>query len=164
MDLFFPAFCVGCQKEGGYLCEDCFSLINISEKPQPSPEHLDYLFCAAPYNNFIVKRLVDQFLEPPYIRETAKPLSSLILAHLSSLKEPPSLNKLIPLKKEKKQIKKIGYDPAEEITKELLSFKSKGESILLIDILLDREKLERKAKELKEKGAEEVSALVVAGR
>ncbi len=162
LDLFFPTFCVNCQKEGSYLCEDCLSLTDILEKPQPPTKYLDNIFCAAPYKNFIVKKLIDQFQEEPYVRETTKPLSSLILAHLASLKEPPSLKgELIPIKREK--IKRIGYDPATEIAKELLPFTNQGKEIFLIDIILDREKLDKKAKKLKQKGAEKVSALIVAG-
>jgi len=32
LDTVFPIFCVGCKKEGGWLCEDCFSLITLSGK------------------------------------------------------------------------------------------------------------------------------------
>jgi len=31
LDLFFPKFCLGCQKEGTYLCDDCRTLLDISE-------------------------------------------------------------------------------------------------------------------------------------
>ncbi len=163
LDLFFPAFCVNCQKEGSYLCQDCLALTDILEKPQTSTENTENIYCAAPYKNFIVKKLIEQF-ENNCTKEIAKPLSSLILAHLASLKEPPSLKgELIPLRGKKKEIKKIGYDPATEIAKELLPFTSKGKNIYLVGVILNKEKLEKKAWELKQKGAENVSALIVAG-
>ncbi len=31
LELFFPSFCLGCQKEGTYLCSDCQSILEISE-------------------------------------------------------------------------------------------------------------------------------------
>ncbi len=31
LDLFFPKFCLGCNKEGVYLCDDCKSTLDISE-------------------------------------------------------------------------------------------------------------------------------------
>lgn len=31
LDLFFPKFCLGCKKEGSYLCQDCRSLLEICE-------------------------------------------------------------------------------------------------------------------------------------
>lgn len=30
-ELFFPSFCLGCQKEGAYLCEDCKEVLDISK-------------------------------------------------------------------------------------------------------------------------------------
>src|SRR3989344_4917059 len=30
-ELFFPSFCLGCKKEGTYLCNDCKSTLEISE-------------------------------------------------------------------------------------------------------------------------------------
>ncbi|MCX6723608.1 MAG: ComF family protein [Candidatus Staskawiczbacteria bacterium] len=37
LDLFFPKFCLGCQKEGTYLCDDCRALLDIAE--------FDYCLC-----------------------------------------------------------------------------------------------------------------------
>ncbi len=37
LDLFFPKFCLGCNKEGFYLCEDCKATLDISE--------FDYCLC-----------------------------------------------------------------------------------------------------------------------
>ena len=37
LDLFFPKFCLGCQKEGTYLCDDCRMLLDIAE--------FDYCLC-----------------------------------------------------------------------------------------------------------------------
>ncbi len=37
LELFFPCFCFGCGKEGVYLCQDCKSILDISE--------YDYCLC-----------------------------------------------------------------------------------------------------------------------
>jgi len=37
LDLFFPKSCLGCQKEGSYLCDDCRALLDIAE--------FDYCLC-----------------------------------------------------------------------------------------------------------------------
>jgi ComF family protein len=37
LNLFFPKFCLGCKKEGTYLCDDCRALLDISE--------FDYCLC-----------------------------------------------------------------------------------------------------------------------
>ena len=31
LELFFPSSCLGCKKEGSYLCQDCKSVLEISE-------------------------------------------------------------------------------------------------------------------------------------
>lgn len=141
LDLFFPKFCLNCSKEGSYLCQDCFSLIDILEKQycpfcvQPRividgetcnhcrrSKHLSGLYCAASYNNFIIKKLINQFKYEPYIKELAKPLTSLIIAHLIYLNKLSNFNDflLIPVPLYKKKLKQRGFNQTEEIAKELL--------------------------------------------
>src|ERR1041384_1575858 len=31
LELFFPSFCLGCKKEGTYLCQDCKATLEISQ-------------------------------------------------------------------------------------------------------------------------------------
>jgi len=104
LDILFPRFCINCNKEGNYLCQDCFSLIEISESQYcpfcSSPKivldgktcnycrrrkKLVGLFCTTSYNNFVVKKLINQFKYEPYIKELSKLLCSLIVAHLNNL-------------------------------------------------------------------------------
>lgn len=103
IDILFPKFCLNCGKEGSYLCEDCFSLIDVSERQYcpfcsipkivldgrtcPScrrSKKLNGLYSAVPYNNSIIKKLIYQF-KYSHIKELAKPLSSLITIHLANL-------------------------------------------------------------------------------
>jgi len=106
-DILFPKFCLNCRKEGSYLCQDCFSIIDILKRqycpfcyPPKSVadgktciycrkrKRLNGLYCAASYNNFIAKKLINQFKYEPYIKELSKPLSSLIIAHFLNLETP----------------------------------------------------------------------------
>jgi len=151
LDLLFPKFCISCGKEGSYLCQDCFSLIDILERqycpfcPQPKvvidgktcnfckrSKSLNGLYCAASYNNFIVKKLINQFKYEPYIKELSKPLSFLIIAHFINLNKvenfqdftPRFFQKsggfiLVPIPLHKKKLKKRGFNQASEIAKEL---------------------------------------------
>lgn len=139
-DLLFPKFCISCGKEGSYLCQDCFSLIDILERqycpfcPQPKvvidgktcnfckrSKSLNGLYCAASYNNFIVKKLINQFKYEPHIKELSKPLSSLIIAHFINLNKVTTFNDfiLVPIPLYKKKLKKRGFNQASEIAKEL---------------------------------------------
>jgi len=74
LDILFPKFCLNCNREGQWLCEDCFSLIDIFEKQYcPSTTKLTNLYCATSYDNFIVKKLINQFKYKPYIKELSEP-------------------------------------------------------------------------------------------
>ncbi|HHE76898.1 MAG TPA: ComF family protein [Candidatus Parcubacteria bacterium] len=103
IELLFPKFCLVCGKEGSYLCQDCFSLIEISENqycpfcsspkivadgrtcPSCRPaKNLDGLYSATSYNNYIIKSLIHQF-KYSYVKELADSLSDLIIAHLINL-------------------------------------------------------------------------------
>jgi len=116
LDILFPKFCVNCNREGEWLCQDCFSLIDIFEKnscPFCPPatysqnageingntcptcrktKKLAGLYCATSYNNFIVKKAINQLKYEPYLKELALSLCSLIKTSLG--KPPPKLHNL----------------------------------------------------------------------
>lgn len=123
-DLLFPKFCLNCQKEGSYLCQDCFSLIDISEKEYYFLKNLNGLFCPASYDNFVVKKLINQFKYQPYIKELAKPITSLIITYLINLDKVKNLQGfiLVPIPLHKKKLKIRGFNQAEELAKELSKF------------------------------------------
>lgn len=139
LDLLFPCFCINCGREGSYLCQDCQSLAEISQyqycpfcfsprivldgRTCPScrrTKTLSGLYCAASYNNFIVKKLINQF-KYAYVKELSRPLAYLITAHLLNLNRSPDFNNfiLIPVPLHKKKLKQRGFNQAEEIGKEL---------------------------------------------
>ena len=157
LDLLFPKFCLNCSKEGSYLCQDCFSLIDILEKQycpfcaQPRividgetcnhcrrSKHLSGLYYAASYNNFIIKKLINQFKYEPYIKELAKPLTSLIIAHLIYLNKLSNFDDflLIPVPLYKKKLKQRGFNQTEEIAKELSSAFSGVKIPVFDDVLI----------------------------
>jgi len=110
IDLMFPKFCLGCNKEGAYLCEDCRGLLDISEynyclcsqNPQiihPNPKiclpagrqgkcnrcgdkKLSGLYFALPYKDqLLAKKLIYQFKYQPYLKDLAKTLASILIEH-----------------------------------------------------------------------------------
>lgn len=83
LSLLFPKRCVGCKKYGTYLCDNCFSHIDlfqefmcpvclkgsITGETHPScktPYSLDGLIAGVVYKG-VVKRLLYRFKYPPYI-------------------------------------------------------------------------------------------------
>lgn len=139
LDLFFPRFCVYCQREGDYLCEDCLSILEILQyqyclckKPQRLPEagkcrrcqnlSLNGLYFTLPYQNFFTKKLIHQFKYEPFARELAKPLASIIIAYFNLLEKSLTYYKdfiLVPVPLTKKRQRKRGFNQAEEISREL---------------------------------------------
>jgi len=125
LDIFFPKFCFGCQKEGTFLCEDCKSLLEISGFHQKyKTENLEDLYFAVGYQNPLIKKLIQKFKYPPLVKELANPLASLIIDHLQLIgKETSFANAvLIPAPLEKKRLKWRGFNQAEEIGKVLAEF------------------------------------------
>lgn len=170
LDILFPKFCINCKREGSYLCEDCLSLIDIFDKQYPGPDSLDGLFCAASYENKIIKNLIDGLENST--KAFARPIANIILAHflnsdkLEWILSTPSV--LVPVPEDIKTVKKRGYNKAEEIAKELslvLKFpiekKALGASkrILLVDdYLITGSTMEKCSKNL----AKEVWGIVLA--
>jgi len=145
LDLFFPKFCLGCRKEGTYLCDDCRTLLDISEynyclcdkKPMRLPpdqksgkcsrcqnKQLSGLYFALPYKEKqLTKKLIRQFKYQPYLKDLAKTLASILIEHfVISGKNTNEIWKnaiLIPVPLSKKKLKERGYNQSEELAKEL---------------------------------------------
>jgi ComF family protein len=145
LDLFFPKFCLGCQKENTYLCDDCRSLLDIAEfdyclcnkKPTLLPpqqksgkcsrcqdKKLSGLYFALPYKEKqLTKKLIYQFKYQPYLKDLAKTLASILIEHF--IKTNKNTNEiwdngiLVPVPLDKKKIKTRGYNQSEELAKEL---------------------------------------------
>ena len=200
LNLLLPRVCLVCVREGSYLCPDCVSCLEILEyqhclclKPRQSEKcpsclnkKLDKLYCAVSLENRLCQKLIRQFKQQPFIKELAKPLTSLIIAHFFLLSKKPNLSDftLIPIPREIKKTKRRGFNPAEEIAKELnelleipllshvlqkeknifLSQESmENKKILLVDdIYITGNTMEECADILKKAGAQKVVGVVIA--
>ena len=145
LDLAFPKFCLGCKKEGTFLCQDCRSLLDINEfdyclcdkKPFRLPpeqksgkcqrcqnKKLSGLYFALPYKDkLLTKKLIYQFKYQPYLKELAETLSSILIEHfVISQKNTDEIwenSVLMPVPLHKKKSKERGYNQSEELAKEL---------------------------------------------
>ena len=142
LDLFFPKYCLGCGSEGKYLCEDCLSTVDIlayqfcpgcqkrveDGKVCPSCKKylkLNGLYFASPYQNRLVKQMINKFKYEPFAKELKEALSHLIITHfqLCNKKESDFSDfLLIPVPLERKRLKWRGFNQSEEIGKELAKF------------------------------------------
>jgi len=135
LDLFFPKFCLNCQREGTFLCEDCKAILDISNSHHPPPNfgggqtiNLNDLYWAVEYKNSLIKNLIKLFKYEPFVKELAKDLASLIINHFQLLDEKPAFLKknldyvLVPVPLEKRKLKWRGFNQAEEVGKEIAKF------------------------------------------
>jgi len=76
LDLFFPKHCLGCAKEGEYLCPVCLEKIPLN---QNCPEKLGgiKLLAASFYDYPLLKRAIHKY-KYEFVRELAKPLAQLM--------------------------------------------------------------------------------------
>jgi len=145
LDLLFPVFCLGCKKEGVYLCDDCKATLDILEfsyclcdkKPLLLPpgqkngkcqkcqnKKLAGLYFALPYKEkALTKKLIYQFKYQPYIKDLAKTLANILIEHLvvsgKNTEDIWENSILIPVPLDKKKLRSRGYNQAEELAKEL---------------------------------------------
>ncbi len=122
LDLLFPRLCINCQKEGYYLCPDCFSLLEILDSHQKCPgRNLDDVYFALPYKGALIKKLVRAFKYPPFIKELAQTLSEIIIAHFQMSSNVENFKKyiVVPVPSERKRMKWRGFNQAEEIARHL---------------------------------------------
>jgi len=121
LDLFWPKRCINCGKEGEYLCDDCFALIEISNKPSWQRfKYLDTLYFASNYENKIVQTAL-HLLKYGYVKDISKILASLIIAQFKLLDNRPDFSNSIlcavPL--HKTRLRQRRFNQAEEIAKHL---------------------------------------------
>ena len=146
LDLFFPCFCLGCNKEGTYLCEDCKSTLELLERRyclcdsqathisnkeikgtcnKCSSKNLSGLYFALSFKERALTRKLIHFLnkEPYCLKDLSKSLALLLIDHFYLIEKDPKeiLRKgiLIPIPLKEKEMRRLGYSPAEEIAKEL---------------------------------------------
>ena len=129
LNLFWPKHCLNCGKEGKYLCDNCFGLIDISrEPPCLGFKHLEKLYFATTYDEKLVQAVI-RIYKYQYAKELSETLSNLIIAHFKLMDKfpllPPSTTDnfllcAVPLHKSK--LKQRGFNQAEEIAKHLSKF------------------------------------------
>lgn len=127
LNIFWPCKCVNCGKYGNYLCQNCFSLVEINFSPHcPIKElyFLDGLYFGTPYENKIVKELIRIF-KYNYVKELSLPLSSFIISHFKVInKQAKDFSDFIlcPVPLHKSKLKKRGFNQSEEIANHLSAY------------------------------------------
>lgn len=145
LDTFFPQFCLGCSREGSLICDDCLSLVPITDYQYcpfcHSPNRvmgkgkcsshrqmqLDGLFAATSYQEPLVKKLITSLKYKPYTKTLAEPLAYLIIAYFA-LSENRAIFRdvenslLVPVPLSRSKQKERGFNQAELLAEELSRF------------------------------------------
>jgi len=121
LDIFWPKKCINCGKEGKYLCEDCFALIDIlRDSPMRGLKYVNGVHYATSYQEKLVKSAI-RLYKYNRIKELSETMASLIIAHFKLSNKENILKGgilcAIPLHKSK--LKKRGFNQSEEIAKHL---------------------------------------------
>jgi len=162
LNILFPRFCLGCQAEGSYLCEDCKATLEISEN--------QYCLCSnnplrLPSATPIKEGLPSEALakEGKCKKCAPKKLSGLYFA--LSYKEKPLTRKLIHFFKYHPYYLKDLANPLVSLIIDHFLLLSKNPKLLwqnsvLMPIPLDRRKLKRRGYNQSEELAKELSKIL----
>jgi len=142
LDLLFPKFCLGCQKEGFYVCPDCFKKIEINKfsncficgKHTPNNRvcstcqrktKLTGLLIASFWENLLLRQIIYEY-KYRFIKDLSIPLSELLvifLNHSGFFTQHLPLNIdsyiLIPVPLHKKRLIWRGFNQAELLANQL---------------------------------------------
>lgn len=121
LDIFFPSFCVGCKKEGSFLCSDCEEIIEIKETPShlPLKTKIEKIYCATEYRQDIVKDLIYDY-KYKFIKEIKHELCRLIIKHLKKTGFEKKENYLIiPVPLHKKRLRWRGFNQSELLAQKI---------------------------------------------
>jgi len=125
LNLFFPKFCLGCKREGEYLCQDCKELLEILKiHREYKTKYLSDLYFPLTYKSVLAKRLILSFKYEPFLKDLAETLASLVFDHFILIEEENKFSDfiLIPIPLEKKRLKWRGFNQTEEVGKKLADF------------------------------------------
>ena len=169
LDLLFPKFCLGCQKEGFYICPDCFKKIEINKfsncficgRRWPNNSvcstcqrktKLTGLLIASSWENPLLRQIIYEY-KYRFIKDLSIPLSNLLIIFLNhsgffTQHLPLDINSyiLIPVPLHKRRLIWRGFNQAELLAKQL----NKHLKIPMINNLIIRSRHTRPQMDIKD--------------
>lgn len=120
MDLLFPAFCAGCEKEGHFLCAACREKIIIRRVPSLLyPRAVGKVYAACEYGQSLVSQLIKR-LKYGGITENAWHCAELIISHLSLIDfTAPENTAVVPVPLSRRRIAERGFNQSGLIAKHI---------------------------------------------
>ncbi|MCD6284120.1 ComF family protein [bacterium] len=118
IDLLFPITCIGCGKEGSFICEKCKN--EIFNLKQEKTRYIDKLISISSYNNPIIKKAIHTF-KYKLAKEISTPLGEIMAERLKHFIPKELINRLIlvPVPLNKRRLKYRGFNQSEILAKEI---------------------------------------------
>lgn len=133
LDTIFPIECIGCKKEGKWICDECFSKIELMEAQHcpicndeselgmlcekcEGKSRVEQILVVTHYDDKIVARAI-HLLKYKNIKDLALPLSLILAKYIKKLKLKNSL--LIPIPLHKKKLRERGFNQTELIARKI---------------------------------------------
>lgn len=141
LDVLFPIKCINCDKEGEWICQECFDKIKIKKNqtcPKCFTKNKDGAYCdkcsicskmkgiviASTYEDKLLQKAV-HLLKYKYVKDLSVPLASILQKGFRVWEENREINKkdivLIPVPLHKKRENKRGFNQAELLARALSS-------------------------------------------
>lgn len=119
LDLFLPRNCLGCKKEGGFLCENCEKqLDDLKPRAELSTEFLDKVFIACEYGNEnLIGKLIKR-VKYKFSQELSAKLAQVVARNLIDIVDWDCT--LIPVPLSRRRMKWRGFNQAELIGKQVV--------------------------------------------
>jgi len=141
LDLLFPKYCLGCQKEGNFICENCFKNIQINEflncficgrrslDNRVCPDckkktELTGILIAGFWEDLLLRQLIYEY-KYRFIRDLSKPLSQILVNFLKTsglYYYPVDDLILVPIPLHPKRLTWRGFNQAELLAKEISNY------------------------------------------
>ena len=141
LDLLFPRFCLGCQKEGDFICFDCFKLIELNKfsncficggrtlnnrvcRDCRRKTKLNGVVIASSWDNALLRQLVYEY-KYRFLKDLRMPLAKLLI---SSIKAKELFYHsvddliLIPVPLHRRRLNWRGFNQAELLANELTTY------------------------------------------
>lgn len=167
LDLIFPIYCLGCQKEGFWLCQNCFNKIKINDELQcpvcknKSPQgkvckkcenltFLSGLWIAADYNEEIIKNSI-HILKYKFAFDITRSIAQILVRFINNNKFILKNDFIIvPVPLHKKRFLLRGFNQSELLAKEIsktFSLKLSSQNLIRIKYTQAQVELDKKDRE-----------------
>jgi ComF family protein len=111
LDTIFPIECLGCGREGVWLCEECLGKIGV-DKHSLGGESLEKILTFYSYDNEILKKAI-HFLKYRFVEDLALPLGNLLANGVNAESRRPEKDFiLMPVPLYKKRLLGRGFNQA----------------------------------------------------